>query len=277
MSRVGSFGSRSWLSVYLVVYVIFLYLPILLIPLFSFNASIQASFPLQGFTLGWYRTLWSDDRLVKALLNSLIVGSISAVLATFIGTTVAYAEICRPNRFSAFVSALTKLPLLIPGVIVGISLLIFVNLTGLGPSRLAIILGHTLLAVPATVVVMRTSFAALPKNLAEAAMDLGARESTTFYRIMLPLSVPAMVSSSMLAFLTSFDEFIVAFFLAGTDPTLPLFIWSQLRFPKSLPSVMALGSLILAVSVALASGAELIRRQGLRRTTGRSGPAGVLP
>jgi spermidine/putrescine transport system permease protein len=258
-------GARSWLVVYLGLYIAFLYLPMLLIPLFSFNASIQAAFPLQGFTLDWYRALWTDQRLVEALGNTLVVGLTSAALATLIGTTVAYADVGRPNRFSAFISALTRLPILIPGIIIGIALLILADLVGLGPSRFAIVLGHTLLAVPATVVVMRTSFAALPKGLAEAAMDLGAREWATFWRIMLPLSVPALVASFMLAFLTSFDEFIVAFFLAGTDLTLPLFIWGQLRFPRSLPSVMALGSLILAVSVALATAAELIRRRSLRK------------
>ena len=93
-------------------------------------------------------------------------------------------------------------------------------------------------------------------------MDLGASEWITFRRVMLPLALPAIVSSLLLSFLTSFDEFIVAFFLAGTEPTLPIYIWSQLRYPRSLPSVMALGSITLAVSIAIATAAELIRRRG---------------
>ncbi|MDX7953828.1 ABC transporter permease [Lichenihabitans sp. Uapishka_5] len=267
----------SWLLAYVACYVAFLYGPILLIPLFSFNAAPQASFPLRGFTTEWYRVLWSDGRFVEALGNTMMVGLTAAGLATLIGTAAAYAEIGRPNRASAVVSALLRLPILIPGVIIGIALLILVNLAGLGPSRGSIVLGHTVLALPATIVVMRASFAALPGNLAEAAMDLGAREWDTFHRIMLPLSLPAMVSSFTLAFLTSFDEFIVAFFLAGTQPTLPLFIWSQLRFPKSLPSVMALGSLILLASVLLAAAAELIRRRGAAHAAGRAAPAPLVP
>ena len=266
-----------WLGAYVVGYVLFLYAPILLIPLFSFNAAPQASFPLRGLTTEWYRVLWSDGRFAEALGNTMMVGLAAAALATGIGTAAAYAEIGRPNRASKIISALLRLPILIPGVIIGIALLIMVNLAGVGPSRLSIVLGHTVLALPATIVVMRASFAALPKNLAEAAMDLGAREWETFRRIMLPLSLPAMASSFTLAFLTSFDEFIVAFFLAGTQPTLPLFIWSQLRFPKSLPSVMALGSLILLASVLLAAAAELIRRRGLARASGRAGPAPLVP
>lgn len=267
----------SGLATYVIGYVLFLYSPILLIPLFSFNDSVQASFPLRGLTLGWYRVLWSDGRLVEALWNTLAVGLAAAALATLVGTAAAYAEVGRPNRFSSLLSGLLRLPILVPGVVIGIALLILFNLAGLGPSRAAIVIGHTVLALPATVVVMRASFAALPANIAEASMDLGAREWETFRRVMLPLSLPAMASSFMLAFLTSFDEFIVAFFLAGTQPTLPLFIWSQLRFPKSLPSVMALGSLILAASVALAIAADLLRRRGLSRTASCAEPAPLVP
>ncbi len=93
-------------------------------------------------------------------------------------------------------------------------------------------------------------------------MDLGAHEWTTFRRIVLPLAAPAIASSFMLSFLTSFDEFIVAFFLSGTEPTLPLYVWGQLRFPKALPSVMALGSVILLASIIIATAAEIIRWRG---------------
>ena len=136
------------------------------------------------------------------------------------------------SPLAATISAIARLPILIPGVIVGISLLILVNLIGLGPSRIAIVLGHILVALPTTVVIMRSRFAAIPKTIREAALDLGASDWTTFRRVMLPLSLPAIVSAFMLAFLISFDEFIVVFFLAGTEPTLPLYIWSQLRFPE---------------------------------------------
>ena len=146
------------------------------------------------------------------------------------------------SRLAPAISAIARLPILIPGVIVGIALLVLVNLSGLGPSRSAIVLGHILVALPTTVVIMRGRFASIPGSIAEAALDLGASDWTAFRRIMLPLSLPAVGSAFMLAFLTSFDEFIVAFFLAGTEPTLPLYIWSQLRFPKSLPMVMALGT-----------------------------------
>lgn len=256
-------GGGRWLGVYVIAYLVFLYLPVLLIPLFSFNNSVQAAFPLQGFTLQWYATLYGNSVLSGALVNSLVIATIAATGATLCGITVSYMDLYGRSPLAAVISAIARLPILIPGVIVGISLLILINLIGLGPSRIAIVLGHILVALPTTVVIMRSRFAAIPKTIREAALDLGASDWTTFRRVMLPLSLPAIVSAFMLAFLISFDEFIVVFFLAGTEPTLPLYIWSQLRFPKSLPTVMALGTSILAVSFVIAAIAEILRHRGL--------------
>lgn len=261
-ANAASSKNATWLKGYILAYVLFLYLPIAIIPIFSFNNSIQAAFPLSGFTLEWYRSLVNNENLHRAFETSLIVGFSAAFLATAIGMTVAYMEVTAGDRVSRAISALARLPILIPGVIVGIALLILVNLAGLGPSRTAIVLGHTLVALPTAVVIMRSRFLSLPKSYSEVAMDLGAHEWTTFRRIILPLAAPAIASSFMLSFLTSFDEFIVAFFLSGTEPTLPLYVWGQLRFPKSLPSVMALGSVILLASVVIATAAEIIRRRG---------------
>ncbi|MER9866599.1 ABC transporter permease [Mesorhizobium sp. M0136] len=273
-ARVDAKQGGGWLGAYVLAYLVFLYLPILLIPLFSFNNSIQAAFPLQGFTLEWYGTLYGNSALSGALATSLVIGAIAATGATLCGVTVSYMDLYGRSPLAATISAIARLPILIPGVIVGISLLILVNLAGVGPSRIAIVLGHVLVALPTTVVVMRSRFAAIPKTIREAALDLGASDWTTFRRVMLPLSLPAIISAFMLAFLTSFDEFIVAFFLAGTEPTLPLYIWSQLRFPKSLPTVMALGTSILAVSFLIAALAEILRHRGLAATR-RSAPANL--
>jgi len=259
--KKASAGGR-WLGLYVLAYLVFLYLPVLLIPLFSFNDSIQAAFPLQGFTLQWYQTLYGNPALSGALANSLVIGVIAASGATLCGITVSYMDLYGRSPLAATISAAARLPILIPGVIVGISLLILVNLIGLGPSRISIVLGHILVALPTTVVVMRSRFAAIPKTIREAALDLGASDWTTFLRVMLPLSLPAVLSAFMLAFLISFDEFIVVFFLAGTEPTLPLYIWSQLRFPRSLPTVMALGTVILIVSFIIAGTAEILRHRG---------------
>ncbi|RUW34841.1 MAG: ABC transporter permease [Mesorhizobium sp.] len=262
-ARGDTNAGGGWLGLYVLAYLVFLYLPVLLIPLFSFNNSIQAAFPLQGFTLEWYETLYGNPALSGALANSLVIGVIAACGATLCGITVSYMDLYGRSPLAATISAIARLPILIPGVIVGISLLIVVNLIGLGPSRVSIVLGHILVALPTTVVVMRSRFAAIPKTIREAALDLGASDWTTFRRVMLPLSAPAVLSAFMLSFLISFDEFIVVFFLAGTEPTLPLYIWSQLRFPRSLPTVMALGTVILTVSFIIAGTAEILRHRGL--------------
>ncbi|TPI16315.1 ABC transporter permease [Mesorhizobium sp. B4-1-3] len=270
-ARADTNSDGRWLGLYVLAYLVFLYLPVLLIPLFSFNNSIQAAFPLQGFTLEWYRTLYGNPALSGALANSLVIGVIAASGATLCGITVSYMDLYGRSPLAATISAIARLPILIPGVIVGISLLILVNLIGLGPSRVSIVLGHILVALPTTVVVMRSRFAAVPKTIREAALDLGASDWTTFRRVMLPLSAPAVLSAFMLSFLISFDEFIVVFFLAGTEPTLPLYIWSQLRFPRSLPTVMALGTVILTVSFIIAGAAEILRHRGL------GAPAAIQP
>lgn len=249
------------LPLYIGAYIVFLYLPVALIPLFSFNDSIQAAFPMKGLTLEWYRTLLQTPAIGQALKNSLVIALAAASIATLCATTITYLEVFPRPVLSRLIGVLARLPILIPGVIVGIALLILVNLAGLGPSRIAIVLGHVLVCLPAAVTVLRARFAAIPRSIAEAAADLGASDLTVFRRAVLPLAWSAIGSAFTLSFLTSFDEFIVAYFLAGTEPTLPLYIWSQLRFPKSLPVVMALGALILLVSVLLAGLAELLRRR----------------
>lgn len=253
--------SSRLLPAYVGAYIVFLYLPVVLIPLFSFNDAIQAAFPLKGVTLAWYRTLLETPAIAQALSNSLIIAAASAAITTLCATTISYLDVFPRPVLSRLVSGLARLPILIPGVIVGIALLILVNLAGLGPSRPAIVMGHVLVCLPAAVTVIRARFAAIPQSLAEAAADLGASDWTVFRRAILPLAASAIGSAFTLAFLTSFDEFIVAYFLAGTEPTLPLYIWSQLRFPKSLPVVMALGTLILLASIVLATLAEVLRRR----------------
>ena len=269
MSASRGDAGGAWLGAYVLGYIAFLYLPIALIPLFSFNDSIQAAFPLKGFTIAWYETLLGNSALSAALWNSLVVGGAAATGATLTGITIAYMDLYGRSRLALAISGIARLPILIPGVIIGIALLILVNLSGIGPSLTGIVLGHILVGLPTTVVIMRGRFAAIPRSMSEAALDLGASDFTVFRRVLLPLSLPAIASAFMLAFLTSFDEFIVAFFLAGTEPTLPLYIWAQLRFPRSLPTVMALGTVILAVSVAIAVLAELLRRRGLAQTAAR--------
>ena len=156
------------------------------------------------------------------------------------------------------------LPLVIPGIIVASSMLVlFINL-GLQPSLLTIIIGHVFLALPFAVSIMKSSFDQFDPSLEEAAYDLGESVPGTFRRVTLPIVAPGLVASVLVTFTVSFDEFVLAFFLAGNQPTLPVYIWSQIRFPAKLPNTLALGSLLLLGSIALLIVAEYFRRKSVR-------------
>jgi spermidine/putrescine transport system permease protein len=258
---------RSLLGVYAVLYLAFLYGPVLMLPLFSFNNATYVAFPLRGFTTHWYAQLFADADLRAAALNSLKVAVIASLAATSAGTLTAYA-LSRGRGFATRpVAALSIAPLFIPGVILGIGLLIVANLIGLGPSLIAVTFGHIAVCLPLSIVVMLGRFAAYSPSLEEAAMDLGAPPWTTFRRVSLPIAAPGVLSCLILSFTTSIDEFIVSFFLVGTDQTLPLFIWAHLRFPTQLPRMLALGTLILVLSCLLVLCAEIIRRRGAEKPT----------
>jgi spermidine/putrescine transport system permease protein len=132
-------------------------------------------------------------------------------------------------------------------------------------SLASVVMGHLLICVPFSLTVLIARFEGFDRNLEEASADLGEDGWMTFWRVTLPLMLPGIVASLLLTFITSFDEFLVAYFLSGTEATLPVYIWSQLRFPAKLPMVLALGTIILAVSVVLVVLAEKLRNLGVRK------------
>ena len=252
------------LIVYGVIYLGFLYLPILLIPLFSFNDSIYIAFPLKGFTLQWYEAMIAQDALVRSLVNSLKVASAVAVISTIFGTLAAKAVTGYNLRGKAPIVAFIMIPFVIPGIILGISLLVLINRLGVTPSLLTVGLGHIMIAIPFSMMVMISRLEGLDRDLEEASMDLGEGVWSTFWRVTFPLALPGIVASLLLTFTLSFDEFLIAFFLTGKEATLPIFIFSQLRLSQKLPNVLALGACILAASTIVIAVAEYIRRRNLR-------------
>lgn len=255
------FADKVWLT-YAFVYVGALYAPLLFLVLFAFNAGVSPSFPLKGFTFQWFVQMAETGPLIDALWNSIKVASSAAAISTVIGALAAKA-ICRkrlPGK--GIVVAAIALPLLIPSIIIGIALLILVSYAGLPLSLDTIRVAHVLFCTPFAMLVMLPRFESFDASLEEASRDLGEGLFMTFYRVVLPLMAPAIASSLLLTLAISFDEFVLAFFLAGTETTLPLYIWSQLRFPGRLPSVLALSSCILAFSFTVVCLAEWIRRRG---------------
>jgi len=236
------------LFVYAVLFLAFLYVPVLFLPLFSFNDSIYIAFPIKNWTLQWYRDMFDNEPMIAALMNSIRVGAVASVLSTFLGVFGAKAvtryRIPGRNPIITVIMA----PLVIPGIILGVALLILINRIGITPSLYTVTLGHVLVCVPFSMATLMTRFEGFDKSMEEASADLGENAWWTFWRVTFPIVFPGLLASVLLCFTISFDEFILAFFLGGTEPTLPLYIWGQLRFPQRLPNVLALGACILVIS-----------------------------
>ncbi|MEX3009564.1 ABC transporter permease [Hoeflea sp. TYP-13] len=252
------------LTTYAVLYLVFLYLPVLLLPLFSFNDGTIVAFPIEGFTLKWYAQLAEASTMLQSLVNSLIVGSVTAVLATALGLFAARAYVRYRFRGREVSEGLVMLPLVIPGIIVASSMLVLFISVGLRPSLTTIILGHVFIALPFSVSIMKSAFDDFDQSLEEAAFDLGESVFGTFRRVTLPIVSPGIIASLLVTFTVSFDEFVLAFFLSGNQPTLPVYIWSQIRFPAKLPNTLALGSLLLLFSILLLLIAEYFRRRSVK-------------
>ena len=265
MSDMGTYIKRPnrALQFYALIFLIVLYVPVLFIPMFSFNDSIYVRFPLEGFTLQWYVELWAREPVWAALFNSVKVGAVVSIISTGRGGVAARA-ITRdrvPGR--AAIVTFIMMPLVIPGIIFGVALLVLMSQLGVPLSLYTVGLGHLIVCMPFAVATLLPRFEGFDASLEEASADLGENGWWTFWRVTFPVVFPGVVASLLLTFTISFDEFIMAFFLTGTDPTLPMYIWGQLRFPQEFPSVLALSSLILFVSFILVFIAQYIGRMGL--------------
>lgn len=254
------------LALFAGLYLLVLYAPIVLLPMFAFNDGTIIAFPLQGFTTDWFAALLETPALHAATLNSLVIACSVSVLATCLGLFAARAATRFNFRGKTGVLAFIMLPLFLPEVIVAISLLVVLVQLGLNASTFTIILGHTLLCMPFAIAILQGSFGGLDQSLEEASIDLGEGRLMTAWRVILPLVLPGIVASLLICFIISLDEFIVAFFLSGNEPTLPVYLWGQMRFPSRLPVIMALGTILVTLSILLLVTAEFFRRRGLRRT-----------
>jgi spermidine/putrescine transport system permease protein len=255
------------LFVYAILYLGFLYLPVLFLPVFSFNNSTFISLPFAGFTTQWYQQLFADEAVQQALVNSLKVGATAALIATMLGLPAAKALTRYRVPAAGAMIGFVNLPLFIPEIVLGISLLILLNTAAVPLSLLTVVIGHITVCVPFAITVLMSRMEGFDKSLEEASLDLGENGWMTFWRVTFPLVLPGIVSALLLTFMVSFDDFLIAYFLAGTQVTLPIYIWAQLRFPYKLPTVLALGALILVASCVLVVAAEWIRSLGQRGRT----------
>ena len=236
------------LSVYTLLCYLFLYLPIFVLAAFSFNAS-RFSVEWEGFTLSWYVKLIQDPLVLDALKNSVIVSIISMVVSTIIGTLTAYGLYRYRFRGKGVFDGILFLPIVTPEIIVGISLLIFFVLIQFPLGITSIIIAHVAFNIPFVMLVVRARLQGMDRSLEEAAMDLGADEWTTFFKITIPQLMPGILAGALLAFTLSFNDFVITFFVAGVgSTTLPLKIYSMVRLGVS-PKINALSTLIVLFSV----------------------------
>ncbi|MBI3677139.1 MAG: ABC transporter permease [Proteobacteria bacterium] len=253
------------LLAYAILYLAFLYVPVMFLPLFSFNNSMFIAFPLSGFTTQWYAQVWVDSAVQQALWNSLKVGITAALVSTILAVPAAKALTRYRLPGDASILGLISLSLFVPEIVLGISLLILLNAVAIPLSLMTVVLGHVVICIPFAITVLMSRMEGFDKSLEEASLDLGESGWMTFWRVTFPLVLPAIISSLLLTFMVSFDDFLIAYFLAGTDATLPIYIWGQLRFPYKLPTVLALGALILMASTVLVVFAEFVRSHGIEK------------
>ena len=274
MEIATSTSARRLLQVFFALFALFLYLPIGILAIFSFNDG-DVSFPLQGFTTAWYERFLSNPLLVGALERSTVVAFASSSIAVALGLLASFVLLRRRFVGRPAASALFFSPLVIPYLVFGIALLVLftavdkvlASSTGyvIGLGLHAVVIGHVVVSLPYTMLTIMPLLERLSVSLEEAAQDLGAGPWQRFRRVTLPLLAPALFSAFIIAFTLSFDEYAIASFLSGTQATWPVYLFAQLRVPSQLPQLVAVSSVILVASLLLVLGAEVIRRVAVRR------------
>jgi spermidine/putrescine transport system permease protein len=251
---------------YVILYLMFLYIPSLMLPIFSFNDSIQMVLPLKGFTVKWYLEMASRPGLLEALGNSFKLAIPVAIVSTTLATIAAKALTRYRLPGQGLAMGFIMLPMVMPGIILAVGLLVLALAVSMPLSLWTIGVAHVVMTVPFSTLVVRARLEGFAKSLEESALDLGENAWMTFWRVTFPLILPGVGACLLLSFTASFDEFLFALFLGGNEQTLPVYIWTQVRFPETLPTVLALGSCIFLGSIILLGTAEWLRRMGTQQS-----------
>lgn len=242
----------------------FLLGPIVVIIPLSFNAEGFFSYPMPGLSLRWYEALFTSVAWRRALLNSLVVGAASTVLATALGSAAAYGVLRLPPALKSACIAVLISPMIVPGVVVALALYLFFAGIGLAGTLVGVVLAHTILALPFVVLIVTAALAGFDTNLVRAAASLGASPLVAFRRVVLPIVSPALASGALFAFVTSFDEFIVTSFLASPEQaTLPLQMWAGVHDDVT-PTILAAATLFVLTSAVMLIAMEQLRRRAAR-------------
>lgn len=265
-------SSKPLLGAWTATVLLFLFAPLFLVMLFSFNAADISVFPIKGLTLAWYERLAGNADFHAALLNSLLVAAATVAIATTLGVLAANGVHRYAPRWKTALRSGAGLPMMVPHLILAIALLSSYNLLKIDLSLLTVILGHSIVAFPYVFLIVSARLVGFDPALEEAARDLGAGTWTVFREITLPLLTPAIFAGALISFTLSFDEVVVTFFTTGTDNTLPMVIWSMLRVGIT-PEINAIATLTIVVSGVAACIAEIV----MRRSNLSPAPKGNTP
>jgi spermidine/putrescine transport system permease protein len=227
----------------------FLFLPIAVLILMSFNSATIGLFPVEGLTGKWYAELYRDGALWNSLRNSLFVGFATVAACVPLGIMAAFALVRIRFRGQSVLTGIILIPLIVPGILMGISMLSLFHIIGLRTSLFTVFLAHTAIALPYAALIIAARLHGLDPNLEEAASGLGASRWGVFRKVTLPLLAPGLLGAALFAFTISFGEIIVTFFVSGFEQTLPVRIWSLLRLGIS-PTINAISAIIMFAGLA---------------------------
>jgi spermidine/putrescine transport system permease protein len=265
--RRRGFDRPRFLRIFTVLVYLFLFVPILVVILFSFN-SIKSLQNFEGFSLQWYQEFLQDPTLRQSLFVSLEVAAVTMIVGTVIGTMLAIGLVRARTRWSPAANILMLVPLVVPEIVAGISALLIFSQLGIQLSFWTIVLAHVTFSISYVTIVVRARLASISQEVEEAAMDLGATRWQSVRLALVPALWPAVVAAGLLTFAFSFDDFVLSFFTTGEDlQPLPVRIWSAIRFGLS-PTINAIGTLMMVVSLTAIGLALLIPRLFGRRESG---------
>lgn len=240
----------------------FLYVPIIVLIAFSFNDS-KLNAVWTGFTLKWYKSLAHNTGILEAVKNSLIIAVISTIISVMLGTLAAVGMYKHNFKGKSIVDSMLYVPLVIPEIVLGISLLAFFSMIDIPMGTVTLILAHVTFSVSYVVAVVRARLDGFDKSMEEAAMDLGATPSQTFFKITLPIIMPGVIAGGLLAFTLSLDDMIISFFVAGPNSTtLPLKVFSMVKFGVT-PEINALSTIIMVFTLSIVGFALILRKANI--------------
>jgi spermidine/putrescine transport system permease protein len=245
--RRRDFDRPRFLRLFFFVFVLFTFAPLAIVALFSFNSTPSLQ-DFSGFSLQWYDEFFSSVTLRDGLVASIEIGLVTMLVGTVLGTTLAFALVRAQSRIARTSNVLMLIPLVTPEIVAGVSALVLFTQIGLELSLLTIMIAEITFSISFVTVIVRARLSGLNREVEEAALDLGSTRLQTLRLVVLPALWPAIVASALLIFALSFDDFVIAFFTTGEDPTpLPVQIYSSIRFGVR-PTINAVGTFMLVFS-----------------------------